>query len=626
LVILRAPLGDRILDPGTTSEPTLLKAIDELPDNIARADAFLWLVRWADASSVQAALVRLIEREDDATSLAEMIDGLESLAALPPALAQPIWDVLRPRLEARSEHSWMRCHALRGCLLVIQNSPSLIRRLQAYILDVDAQDDGAYLRHVAKVTGAILRRYPDDDFRAVLRALAGVEAAADEATLELGLDRLRHSLVAQTETDVSSALADAHKWFERSLASSENRPDAQLYEACASVLIAAHAGGLDSTLDRRLPELRRYAFEYSAYAAASHGATSWLRGDPQERFHWLSMASKLATLGRSFTKDIWLHANLVIEEELLAIFFVGERIFGRSDAGGMNLLARNAIVTALRRRSFYVEALDQWLAENGDNPLAPSVGRMRDTVRQTVVDGIHRRPFDEAAEVRIADLLRKSGVDAATAAMTAAQIEVAVDRNQQLAPVWQRLMDDLSGCADIDRDPAKALLETMCTLIIRFLEFRASVGTATDPSSEYVFRRGSNLPVEHDLQLDFLKFLSSTDTPSIQSEARDTGGGRSDIAIAFRGLKTIVEVKKDDNVTDNKTLAQRYAGQATGYLTTGVRFGFLLVLDLTDRAGHQPHISEQISVERKTPTGSDVEYHVITARIQGKRKTPHQLR
>lgn len=624
--MLRTPLGDRILDPGATSERALLQAVDALLDNVARADAFLWLAQWADATSVQTALVRLLEREDDATSLAEMIDGLESLVAIPSALGQRIWDVLRPRFEAQSQHSWMRCHALRGGLLAVQTSPSLIRRLQAYVLEVDAQDDGAYLRHVAKVTGVLLRRYPDDDFRAVLLTLAGVEAAADEAALELGLDQLRQSLVAQTEVGVTSALAGALEWFERSLASSENRPDAQLYEACASVLLATQAAGLDDALDRRLPELRRYAFEYSAYAAASHGATSWLRGDPQERFHWLSMATKLATLGRTFTKDIWLHANLVIEEELLAIFFVGERIFGRSDAGGMNLLARNALVTALRRRSFYLEAIDQWLAENADNPLAASVAQMRDTVRQSVVDGIHRRPFDEAAEVRIADLLMKSGVDAATAMMTAAQIETGIDRNQQVAPIWQRLMSDLSGCADIDRSNAKVLLETMCTLMTRFLEFRASVGTATDPSSEYVFRRGSNLPVEHDLQLDFLKFLSSTDTPSMQAEARDTGGGRSDIAIAFRGLKTIVEVKKDDNVPDNKMLARRYAGQATGYLTTGVRFGFLLVLDLTDRAGHQPHISEQISVERKTPTGSDVEYHVITARIQGKRKTPHELR
>lgn len=136
--MLCTPLGDRILDPGATSEPALLQAVDGLLDNVARADAFLWLAQWADASSVQTALVRLLEREEDATSLAEMIDGLESLAAIPPALGQRIWDVLRPRFEARWEHSWMRCHALRGGLLAVQSSPSLIRRLQACVLEVDA--------------------------------------------------------------------------------------------------------------------------------------------------------------------------------------------------------------------------------------------------------------------------------------------------------------------------------------------------------------------------------------------------------------------------------------------------------------------------------------------------------
>lgn len=620
------PLGESIQNPEAAHEHDLLQAVDALSSELARADAFAWLTNWADAPVVQRALLRLLEREDDAACLADMIDSLESLSAIPPTLGRSIWNILRLRFEARSEHSWMRCQALRGGLLVVQGDPSLIRRLQACILDVDAQDDGIYLRHVAKVAGAILRRYPDDDFRAVLLSLSNIETAADEAALELGLDQLQQGLLAQTNDDVSSSLATAHAWFQRSLTSSERRTDAQLYEACTSVLIDAQTSGLHANLEQRLPDIRRAAIEYSAYAGTSHGATSWLQSASQERFHWLSMAAKLAMLGRTFTKDIWLHANLVIEEELLSMFFASDRVFGRSDAHGMNLLARNALVAALRQRTYYLQAIDQWLAENSDSVLASHVGQIRDSIRQSVVDGVHRRTFDEAAVVRLVDVLMNTGVDEATAAMTAAQIETGVDRNQQLAPLWERLMGDLAGCPDTKRSEPKALLSTMCTLLLRFLDFRASVGTATDPSSEYVFRRGNNLPVEHDLQLDFLRFLSTSDTPSFQAEARDAGGGRSDIAIAFRGVKSIVEVKKDDKVPDNTTLAKRYAGQATGYLTTGVRFGFLLVLDLTDRDGHQPHISEQISVERKVPTGSHVEYYVITARIQAKRKTPHALR
>jgi hypothetical protein len=60
-------------------------------------------------------------------------------------------------------------------------------------------------------------------------------------------------------------------------------------------------------------------------------------------------------------------------------------------------------------------------------------------------------------------------------------------------------------------------------------------------------------------------------------------------------VRTIVEVKKDGSVPDNATLAKRYAGQASGYLTTGASFGFLLVLDLTERADRS-QISETKSV------------------------------
>lgn len=84
-----------------------------------------------------------------------MVDALERMQWIPPAFCHAAWHALRPRFETRSEHGWMRCQALRGALLVVQNDPGLIRRLQASILDVDARDDVMYLRHVAKVAEQI---------------------------------------------------------------------------------------------------------------------------------------------------------------------------------------------------------------------------------------------------------------------------------------------------------------------------------------------------------------------------------------------------------------------------------------------------------------------------------------
>lgn len=196
-----------------------------------------------------------------------------------------------------------------------------------------------------------------------------------------------------------------------------------------------------------------------------------------------------------------------------------------------------------------------------------------------------------------------------------------------VAELWLKVIEHFSTQPDYRGFAnARLLVETMVGLLLRFLEARANIGVSTEPATAYLFKRSGELPVEHDLQLDFLKFLQAGGAPTFQAEARDRGGGRADIDVQFRGVKTIVEVKKDDNVLDNGSLAKRYAGQATGYLTTGVRFGFLLVLDLTDRNGHPQHISERISVERKKPTGSDTEYLIVVARVQARRKTPHDLK
>ncbi len=618
--------GTPILDPGKTQENELLAAIDALPSETAGVDAFCWLSSRVTTTTVQHALLGILERANDATSLAEMVDCLDGLPEIPQALGRGAWEIFCSRFETRTEHAWMRSQALRGALVVAQGDHSLVRRLQSHLLDVAADDNGAYLRHVAKVVGAILRRYPDDDFRDLLSRLVDVDEATDEAALELGLDRLQEGLLAKTQDALTAALAAAQGWFRRSLAVSERRSDAALYEVCTSVLIDVQHRGLHPDLVLDLPNLRRAAIEYSAYAMDCHSARSWLGTSSRERFHWLSMATKLAVVAQTFTKDIWLRAAVVIEDELLSIFFAGEKVFLRSDGHGADILGREALVHSLRKQRYYLQALDQWLAENADCDLALNVGQVRDAVQQSLAGIVQRSPFEESIEGRLVDFLKQAGLDEATAAMTAAQIEVGVDRNQQVSELWVAIIEKLSDGHDYKREHPRALLELMSTLILRFLEFRANIGKSTDPSAEYVFRRDADLPVERDLQLDFLKFLTTSDAPSFRAEARDSGGGRADIAIEYRGVKSIIEVKKDDNVPDNAALAKRYAGQAAGYLTTGVRFGFLLVLDLTDRNGHQPHISEQISVEKKIPDGANTEYHIVVARIQAKRRTPHDLR
>ena len=108
----------------------------------------------------------------------------------------------------------------------------------------------------------------------------------------------------------------------------------------------------------------------------------------------------------------------VIEDELLSIFFASEKLFSRSDGHGVDILGREALVQSLRKRRYYLQTLDQWLAENIDSDLAPNVGQLRDTVQESLAGAIHRSPFDESTDGWLIDVLKKAGLDAATAAMT----------------------------------------------------------------------------------------------------------------------------------------------------------------------------------------------------------------
>lgn len=623
--LLRADAGGSS-DLGSVSAERLLSAAQKLAPGADRADGFCWLTRWISETSVQSVLLEMLAWTDDAPALAEMVDCLERIK-IPPEFAKRAWTILCSHFEDQGNHSWGRSHALRGALLLSQENAVLLRRLQACILEVSIEDDPQFLRHVAKVVGAILRRYPDTDFMLLLEQLATLDAAADEASMEMGLAKLREGLAAATEEALWSTLASAKNWFEQSLENSERRPDAKLYLLCTTFLLSVREDGLRADLKYRLPELEIAAIEHTAFAQARHASHSWLAVSSRERFHWLSMATKLAALAHSLSKDVWLNVALVIEDELLSIFFPGSEVFGLSSTPGLNASMQGVIIRGMRERRYYLQALDEWLKVNIDHGKARAVSGLRETLKRSMEDSLYRRPFDATTDSRLVEVLEDAGFSEAAAKMGVSELRMHGDANVMVAQLWQEVIEQFATQPDYSRFPnARTLVECLVSLLLKFLAARSNVGISTDPAASYLFQRSGKLPVEHDLQLDFLKFLQTGGAPTFQAEARDRGGGRADIDVQFRGVNTIIEVKKDDNVLDNATLAKRYAGQATGYLTTGVRFGFLLVLDLTDRHGHQQHISERITIERKTPIGSETEYLIVVARVQALRKTPHDLK
>ncbi|GAB2208881.1 hypothetical protein ROS1_56990 [Roseibium sp. ROS1] len=454
-------------------------------------------------------------------------------------------------------------------MLLAQGNPVLIKRLQASILDVPLDDDPQFLRHVAKVAGAIFRRYPDPDFRLLLEQLAMLDSSADEASMEIGLAELRNGLKAPTEETLWSALTSARNWFERSLSKSERRLDAKLYGLCTDFLLTVRDDGLRAELKDRLPELETAAVEYTALALTRHTSHSWLAVSSKERFHWLSMATKLAALAHSLTKEVWLDVARVIEDELLSVFYPSSEVFGVPSAPGLDASLQEATIRGLQERRYYLQALDEWLEVNADNGKAGAVVELRKTIKRAMESTIYRHPFEATTTSRLVEVLKDAGFSEAVAQMGVSELRIRSDANDLVADLWQNIIDQFSDQVDYSRFPAaRMLVESLVSLLLKFLDARSNIGVSSDPAASYLFKRSGELPKEHDLQLDFLKFLQTSGMSTFQAEARDRGGGRADIDVQFRGVRTIVEVKKDDNVPHNEALANRYAGQATGYLAS----------------------------------------------------------
>jgi hypothetical protein len=194
----------------------------------------------------------------------------------------------------------------------------------------------------------------------------------------------------------------------------------------------------------QLPEVRRRAIEYSAYTSNRHASHSWVAISAHERFHWLSMASKLAVAASTLTKGFWLEAALVIEDELLSILFGNRKFFGAADGHGVDLVTRDALVDGLKHHRHYLEALDQWLAENSASGDAAGVVQLRQTIRVSLESSVHRNPFDASTSGRLVEVLMNAGFDKATALMAKSQIDISIDRNEQVAPLWQSLMAQLA--------------------------------------------------------------------------------------------------------------------------------------------------------------------------------------
>lgn len=640
---MRADIVDRLLastdgnpaDLGELTSKALVAILGEAAEGVDGTELFIALVEHPRTEITIPAAIELVKTAFDALAMVEISAWL-GVGGLVPTQAGPLGRAFLTRASDRDADYAIRSYALKAAMVLSQSDRSLLRRLQSELLDLQLDDDGEFLRHAARITGAVLAHEPDEDLRGLLVKLVDVEDAEDEASMELGLDAMRNGLDANAPDVALIAFEGARDWFRRAETASETRPDATLYRRCLDALVTFQSGQTSDDLRPRIDEIKAAAFAYTAFLTTPdrpEDTTSWLGAKTQERIHWSMLALRLGALDTSFLKRAWLDAARVIQEELLAVYTASRSLLRRNAEGGLEAILQPRIVGALRNEIHSLALLDQWIGENAGSDLLPAAASLRERVAEAREAVVSHRPTEAAAgsspTAAIIELLPEAARQSALARL-AVGMAVLVEGSTPVAVcnLFETVLASLRRNADYQADPeGRALFDGMLWTTLQFVVMRSNVGVSTLARGRYLFERNPRkLPVEKNLQDDYFEFLMGSPLAELfTAERHDVGGGRADIHFTLLRTKTVAELKRNTVKLTNAKVVERFGLQKVSYDATNVRYGILMILDLRDLGGGQPHVTERVSVHHLTPEWGETEHAVVLFRVQGRRATPSKV-
>lgn len=609
----------------------LSSAIADLARVPEGADYFRALVGLGTKDGAEAA-IRLVGEVADPGVMTETVRLLPS-AVLGDALARSLHHAFLEQSAASTRYHATRSQALLGAMYLSQDRPVLLRKLQAHLLDIDLDDDGDYLRHVARIQGLVLAHVEDKDLYRQLEQLIDIPDAEDEASFALGLLDIAQALEDTARESAIASFTRAHARMKQALAATEARHDAALYAACLDILLDFQNGERSDVIRVKIESIRTSAAEYSAYLIPSDRRTSskgWLGASLLEGIYWSELGNRLSRLDLSLLKSAWLDAARIIEEELVRVFYASRSILKRSSDGGIETILRPQITAAMQRERHRLSLLDQWLEENGNDTEPNAVAAMRAQIFSAMEASLNRNPTEAAAAAAVV----AAPIDALLAGRFSAMRVLADTMTEEFFggndPVFADVLEGIHRSLLDNPDykgSAQALFLTVLYYTLSFLKSRESVTRTSIKGIDYLFDLSTeNPPVEADLQKDYFGFLQATPLePIATSELRGRAHGRVDIDFAHVGFKTVAELKKTDRDMSLARLVVEFGNQAGAYQRTNIQLCVLMVLDLVDRGGGSDHIRNLVEVVRHRPPSGTADFDIVAFRIQGRKRTPSHL-
>ncbi|OYV63749.1 MAG: hypothetical protein B7X01_00005, partial [Acidiphilium sp. 21-62-4] len=508
------------------SDEEIERALDALSNHPSCPDVFVGLCRSGERHDATAAL-KIVERTSNPAVMTEIVREVVSGLSVPAAFVDALHGAMINRSADRAGHWSLRSQALLGASLLSRSKPHLGYKLVASLLETTTDDDGHYLRHVAKIAGVVNADLTVPSLQAKLADLGEIIASRDEATMELGLIELKRGLEDQQHGTAIEAFTKARNLFAMASATSEARPDAELYRRSLTMLLEFQGGRRSPPAVEEVGAIMYAAFEYSIHAAPNdlRLENTWLTDRVGEAIGWSTLALRLKKLEDSLGEAVWLEAATVIERQLLVCYTASRSTLKRAADGGIEAILRPTISDAVQQEQARLQALELWIDRHADSDMVLDARALRNAAVAAREAKVLRNPTEAASTDPVAAVLDSGLVTPAGKSSALEEIAAGVAHVILASTplVVRQKLDEIVTALGANPDyvsnpEARALFNSV---LIRTLAWQCEIENIEPGKrllSDYLFNPNAD---EADLQRDYLATVQAgTGGGGVRSEAR----------------------------------------------------------------------------------------------------------
>ena len=512
--------------------------------------------------------------------------------------------ILLDKAKNNNNKWWYQAVAIEGALRFALLEKKLQPRFLDYLFnEIDYNSQKELLSSLSTIVGVAYSHLREPNLISILQTIEQHASSCASVKYEIGLVYLINGLESSHLDDACSYLKAAQEKMTESIALSEVNPSARLYSYTLDLLLKFYNGLPDQPLPRIDKEFNLALFELKNWAKESK--IKWLGARHSTVLNWQILADKLVELSEYLSEESWWAAAEVVEKCLLPTYLSSRSILHYENSTALEKLIQPRIDQALIEHKGLCNHVRQWATRHPENELYHDVALLLDNIQKVECSKSNSS----------ASRLNKIVHDCICDAIDSVESQI----NKSEAELIECICSTLSENKDFsESENGRKLTHTILILLIRFLTYTLDHTRTNAPDISYLFEES---PGESTLQLHFHKWCYTYLKGGI--EISDIGGGRADLLVQVGAERIVIEVKRELTDASFENLLKIYNRQATEYQNTGLRIGFLLVLDLTQASkGGGMHLSHLMKAFHTIRDGELEPRTVIIAKVSGRRELP----